>query len=173
MVLRSISGSCRKQLLIAMSINLCGKMCWGCLQMNGKSLLYMYVYTICLWCSWLIICLFFNVKATVLLNANIAFLAIQSVDSSSVMGHRSNAQIASYLSAVTSLGAIVLGLILVREHNTSSLNVCQIFWWLLNQLTDGFYSIQPSFVANRSASVYGLEALALMYSLPYALLMWG
>jgi hypothetical protein len=69
----------------------------------------------------------FNVKATVLLNANIAFLAIQSVDSSSVIGHRSNAQIASYSSAVTSLGAIVLGLILVREHNTSSLNVCQIF----------------------------------------------
>ena len=64
--------------------------------------------------------IYFNVQATVLLNANVAFLAIQSVDSSGFMGHRSNAQRASYLSIVDSVGTMVLGLLLVRDHNTSS-----------------------------------------------------
>ena len=54
-----------------------------------------------------------------MLNANVAFLAIQSVDSSGPVGHRSSAQRASYLSIVNSVGAIILGLLLVREHNTS------------------------------------------------------
>ena len=65
----------------------------------------------------------FNDQATVLLNANVAFLAIQSVDSSGSMGHRSNAQRASYLSIVDSVGAIVLGLLLVREHSNASSSV--------------------------------------------------
>ena len=55
-----------------------------------------------------------------MLNANVAFLAIQSVDSTGSMGHRSNAQIASYISVADSVGAIVFGLHLVREHNVSS-----------------------------------------------------
>ena len=63
--------------------------------------------------------MYFNVQATVLLNANVAFLAIQSVDSSGAVGPRSNAQRASYFSIANSIGAIVLGLLLIREHNTS------------------------------------------------------
>ncbi|PPR00765.1 hypothetical protein CVT24_000790 [Panaeolus cyanescens] len=94
----------------------------------------------------------FTLFATVVLNANVAFLAIQSVDEAAPEGGRSSAQRASYLSIVTSVGAIVLGLLLVREHNTM---------------------LDRSFLAFRSASVYGLETLALMYSLPYALLMWS
>ncbi|KAF8814774.1 hypothetical protein BYT27DRAFT_7081775, partial [Phlegmacium glaucopus] len=94
----------------------------------------------------------FTLYATVLLNANVAFLAIQSVDISASAGHRSHTQRASYFSIMTSIGAIVLGLLLVKIHNTS-LNV--------------------TFIVNRSASMYGLEILALMYSLPYALLISG
>jgi len=92
-----------------------------------------------------------------LLNANIAFLAIQSIDSSGYVGHRSNAQRASYFSIVNSIGAIVLGLLLVRAHNTSLSNA-DVFIRRLNR------SI---------SSISGLEILALVYSLPYALLMWG
>jgi len=98
----------------------------------------------------------FTIYATVLLNANVAFLAIQSVDSSGPVGLRSNAQRASYFSIVNSIGAIVLGLLLIREHNTSLSSV----HLLLGRL-------------NRSTSMYELETLALMYGLPYALLMWG
>ena len=62
---------------------------------------------------------FITFQATVLLNANVAFLAIQSVDSSGAVGHRSNGQRASYFSIVNSIGAIVVGLLLIREHNTA------------------------------------------------------
>jgi hypothetical protein len=48
----------------------------------------------------------------VLLNANVAFLAIQSVDQE----ERSNAQRASYFSVLTSMGAVILGLLLTRQH---------------------------------------------------------
>jgi len=52
----------------------------------------------------------------VLLNANVAFLAIPSVD----IGDRARtpAQLASYLSIITSLGSIVTGLLLLRQHRT-------------------------------------------------------
>ncbi|CAA7270068.1 unnamed protein product [Cyclocybe aegerita] len=95
----------------------------------------------------------FSLYATVLLNANVAFLAIQSVDEAAPPDGRSLPQRASYFSIVTSIGSIMLGLLLVRLHNTTS---------------------KPgTFLAQRTVSSWGLETLALMYSLPYALLMWG
>jgi hypothetical protein len=53
---------------------------------------------------------------SVILNANVAFLAIQSADNSSNASRRSPALIASYLSLVTTAGAVVLGLLLTRHH---------------------------------------------------------
>jgi hypothetical protein len=49
-----------------------------------------------------------------MLNANLAFLAIQSVDVN--QNHRSPAQISSYLSVIATIGSILLGLLLMR-HN--------------------------------------------------------
>jgi hypothetical protein len=59
----------------------------------------------------------------VLLNANVAFLSIQSVDS----GDRSRtpAQLASYLSTVASIGSIVIGLLLLRQHRTKPHDAAQ------------------------------------------------
>jgi len=58
----------------------------------------------------------------VLLNANVAFLAIQSVDqiSENQSPDRSPAQIASYLSIIASIGSIILGLLLIRQNRTKS-----------------------------------------------------
>lgn len=53
-------------------------------------------------------------SGTVILSANVAFLAIQSVDSQN--SSRSPAQIASYISFVTSAGGVILGLLLLRQH---------------------------------------------------------
>ncbi|PFH49339.1 hypothetical protein AMATHDRAFT_4988 [Amanita thiersii Skay4041] len=90
--------------------------------------------------------------ATVLLNANVALLAIQSVDAASPdFGKRASTQRASYLSTVTSVGAIFLGLTLVRLHRKADI----------------------VFLVNRSVSVIGLELLAILYALPYALVMWS
>jgi len=54
----------------------------------------------------------------VLLNANVGFLAINSVDK----GGRSIIQLASYMSLVTSLGSIILGLVLVSRGRLSGEN---------------------------------------------------
>ena len=56
-----------------------------------------------------------------MLNANVAFLAIQSVDQISENNNpdRSPAQIASYLSIIASIGSIILGLLLIRQNRKS------------------------------------------------------
>ncbi|KIJ58029.1 hypothetical protein HYDPIDRAFT_51732, partial [Hydnomerulius pinastri MD-312] len=96
-----------------------------------------------------------NLLATVLLNANVGFLAIQSVDDGGGIAFR---QIASYMSLVASFASIVLGLSFVRQtriktHNTV-FYAARFFDWLRHEKL-------------------GLEMLAIIYSLPYALLMWG
>ncbi|CAA7270234.1 unnamed protein product [Cyclocybe aegerita] len=63
-----------------------------------------------------------NIYATVMLAANVAFLAIPSIegmDDASAPGRCSWQQSISYLSTMGSLGSIILGLFLVQLHNTT------------------------------------------------------
>lgn len=59
-------------------------------------------------------------QVTVLLSANVGFLAIQSVDTSAEGPHRSVAQIASYVSTLFSLGSYLIWWILSRQHPPGS-----------------------------------------------------
>ncbi|KAF8814748.1 hypothetical protein BYT27DRAFT_7205702 [Phlegmacium glaucopus] len=95
----------------------------------------------------------FILYATVLLNANVAFLGNQSPDS-----NRSPAQISSYCSTTASIGSIILGLLLVRQNQTKN--------------RDTAVDAQR-FLRTRAHHLLGLETLAIMFSLPYALLMWS
>ncbi|KAG2067988.1 hypothetical protein BDR04DRAFT_1210028, partial [Suillus decipiens] len=95
-----------------------------------------------------------NLLATVLLNANVGFLAINSVD----RGGRSAIQIASYMSLVTSFGSIMLGNLMVWHERTCGDNTA-------NEAAD--------FLKRLHSRKHGLEKLAIIYSLPKALLMWG
>ncbi|KAG1831953.1 hypothetical protein DFJ58DRAFT_918204 [Suillus subalutaceus] len=97
----------------------------------------------------------FNLLATVLLSVNVGFLAIQSVDHG--RGH-SLSQVASYVSVISSFGSMLLGVNIARQS----------------------YTRGPDMVDNAQARLeslvhpkHGLETLAIIYSLPYALLMWG
>ncbi|KAG1851960.1 hypothetical protein F4604DRAFT_1806558 [Suillus subluteus] len=97
----------------------------------------------------------FNLLATVLLSVNVGFLAIQSVDNG--RGH-SLSQVASYVSVISSFGSMLLGVNIARQS----------------------YTRGPDMVDNAQARLeslvhpkHGLETLAIIYSLPYALLMWG
>ncbi|KAI0720666.1 hypothetical protein C8T65DRAFT_735621 [Cerioporus squamosus] len=94
----------------------------------------------------------FVLYATVLLNANVAFLAIPSVDNGEDV---TAAQISSYLSIVTSVGSILLGLLLIRQHRVKS-----------KETADD----ANAFLRSRRHMMLGLETLAIIYSLPYALL---
>ncbi|KAJ3975702.1 hypothetical protein EV361DRAFT_945956 [Lentinula raphanica] len=95
---------------------------------------------------------------TVLLNANVAFLAIQSIDNSSDSPGRSPAQISSFLSIVASFGSIILGLVLARKHRAKAKDTALDAANFLN-----------SWEKNR----LGIASLAILYSVPYALLLWG
>ncbi|KAF9051549.1 hypothetical protein BJ165DRAFT_1608348 [Panaeolus papilionaceus] len=94
--------------------------------------------------------------ATVLLNANVAFLAIQSVDIDKPS--RTPIQISCYLSTVASVGCIILSLLLIRQtRNKPRENADEA----------------SEFLCRRSSIAFGVESLAIMYSLPYAFLMWA
>lgn len=95
-----------------------------------------------------------NLLATVLLNANVAFLATASVDDHG----KSAIQIASYMSLATSFGSIMLGIFLVWHERTSG---------------DNTASEAASFALRLHDETHGLENLAIIYSVPKALLMWG
>jgi hypothetical protein len=53
----------------------------------------------------------------VLLNANVAYLSIQSIDTPHP-GYRNPAQVGYYLSTVASIGSIILGLLLLRQNRS-------------------------------------------------------
>jgi hypothetical protein len=106
-------------------------------------------------------------QATVMLNANVAFLAIQSVD---VDGpRRSPAQISSYLSVIANIGSIILGLLLMRQNRTKSKETADeavsysclpiFFSYLLTHK-------KREFLVSRHHPLLGLEILAILYSLP-------
>ncbi|KAG1761609.1 hypothetical protein EDD22DRAFT_847647 [Suillus occidentalis] len=88
--------------------------------------------------------------ATVVLNANVAFLSLVVGDTLP--------RTFSYISAMTSVGVVVLGLILVRQNQRKEQNSAEQANLLLTRM---------------SHPVFGIEALAIIYSLPYALLMWS
>ncbi|KAF9444236.1 hypothetical protein P691DRAFT_763579 [Macrolepiota fuliginosa MF-IS2] len=97
----------------------------------------------------------FILFATVMLNANVAFLAIQSIDQVTPPARRRPDQIASYVSVVASVGSIIIGLLLIKMNRVR----------LQDTTPDAI-----RFINARSSKVLGLETLAIMYSLPFALL---
>ncbi|KAF9475279.1 hypothetical protein BDN70DRAFT_924099 [Pholiota conissans] len=99
----------------------------------------------------------FLLLACVMLLANVAFLSISTINMNENVA-RSAAQILSYLSVVANLGTIILGLLLMRQNRT--------------KMRDTADDVQE-FLRARNHPRLGLETLAILYSLPYALLMWG
>ncbi|KZP26957.1 hypothetical protein FIBSPDRAFT_948929 [Athelia psychrophila] len=102
---------------------------------------------------------YFIIVAAVLLNANLAFLSIQSVDDGRIaVPDRSAAQIVSYISIVTGLGSALLSLLLTRENRSKGRESADTV---------------ANFLGNTTHKARGLEHLAILYALPYALLMWS
>ena len=103
-------------------------------------------------------------QATVMLNANVAFLAIQSVDVNADP-YRSPAQISSYLSIIANIGSIILGLLLMRQNRTKSKETADeavSYLWLPKRLSDllrhakAGISCLPSSPATRSGNTRDL-----------------
>ncbi|KAJ7603317.1 hypothetical protein FB45DRAFT_128286 [Roridomyces roridus] len=100
----------------------------------------------------------FTTYSTILLNANVGFLSIQSVDQGgNLPPGRSAAQIASYLSILISIGSVLLGLILIRQHRDRVETAREA----------------ADLITRRKHRIFGLESTAILYSLPYSMLIWS
>ncbi|KAJ7892383.1 hypothetical protein B0H13DRAFT_1886822 [Mycena leptocephala] len=99
-----------------------------------------------------------TMKATVLLNANVAFLALPTVNDGVKISMRSAGQIASYISVVASLGSVIVGLTLLHQNR--------------KRRDDEMHAV-VDFLGSHFHERFGFESLALLHSLPFAWLMWG
>ncbi|KAH7914555.1 hypothetical protein BJ138DRAFT_1143694 [Hygrophoropsis aurantiaca] len=99
----------------------------------------------------------FTIYSTVMLAVDVSFMAVPGVDDGSQQS-QSLAVIAIYLSTLNAVGSLVVSLILSdqsRNQGNESLEKAVMF---LSRMTQ---------------SMLGTEALGIMYSFPYALLMWA
>ncbi|KDQ58428.1 hypothetical protein JAAARDRAFT_667673 [Jaapia argillacea MUCL 33604] len=96
------------------------------------------------------------IMSTVLTYLNISFLSIQSVDQGD--SHRSPAQVASYFSIITSVGSITMSLLLIRKHRSIPLRDA---------------GPAEDYLISKADGNHPLENLAIMYSVPYGLFVWG
>ncbi|KAI0047019.1 hypothetical protein FA95DRAFT_1286383 [Auriscalpium vulgare] len=123
-----------------------------------------------------------NLLATVLLSVNVGFLAIPGVvplDASSKPSGTSAAQVLGYLSVLFCAGSIVMGLVLIpfnrgtigSDWKPSFLVSASHFRWDVFQgLTE---VIQSKYVSRNDRSSWGLEPMAVVYSLPFVFLLWA
>ncbi|KAI0346483.1 hypothetical protein BDW22DRAFT_1425951 [Trametopsis cervina] len=95
--------------------------------------------------------------STVLLNANVALLALPNLIPDDVTSSTAG-QVASYLSMLTSTGSVIIGLLLQRQHR-------------INPADDA--SDAHQYLTKYLERAGSTERLAVIYSLPYALLMWA
>ncbi|KAI0293524.1 hypothetical protein BC826DRAFT_910535, partial [Russula brevipes] len=92
----------------------------------------------------------FVLYATVMLAANVGFLEIQTINV--------QAEIASSISLVFSIGSIISGLLLVRRNRTMATQDTGTAWKYLDSMKKRYFYLEP---------------LAIVFSLTYALLMWS
>ncbi|KAH8987915.1 hypothetical protein EDB92DRAFT_1104549 [Lactarius akahatsu] len=107
-------------------------------------------------------------SSTVVLSVNVGFLAIPGLVISNLNGNITNtnevviftspAQIASCMSIVASAGSIVIGLLLIRHSGPKQ-----------NEDPAG----ASNYLYKNTHHIFGLERLAIIFSLPWALLMWS
>ncbi|KAG0708036.1 hypothetical protein DFH29DRAFT_994663 [Suillus ampliporus] len=99
----------------------------------------------------------FTVFSTVMLAVDVSFLAVPGVDDPSIQS-KSATTIAIYLSTLCAMGSLVISLVLAGQVNDS------------RRSSAGSVA---SFMTSMSRSILGIESVALMHSLPFALLIWG
>ncbi|OJA21324.1 hypothetical protein AZE42_03881 [Rhizopogon vesiculosus] len=94
----------------------------------------------------------YTIFSTVMLAVDISFLAVPIVQ------YQTAATLVAYLSTLCAMGSLVVSLVLAGQVNDTR----------RNKAAD-----VASFMVQMTQSTLGLESLALMLSLPFALLIWG
>ncbi|OAX32741.1 hypothetical protein K503DRAFT_869980 [Rhizopogon vinicolor AM-OR11-026] len=99
----------------------------------------------------------FTVFSTVMLAADVSFLAVPGIDDATTPV-KSATTIVIYMSTLCALGSLVISLILAGQVNNN------------RRSSPGKVA---KFMTVMSQSMLGTESVALMHSLPFALLIWG
>ncbi|OAX32387.1 hypothetical protein K503DRAFT_776715 [Rhizopogon vinicolor AM-OR11-026] len=94
----------------------------------------------------------YTIFSTVMLAVDISFLAVPIVQ------YQTAATLVAYLSTLCAMGSLVVSLVLAGQVNDTRRNKA---------------AEVASFMVQMTRSTLGLESLALMLSLPFALLIWG
>ncbi|KIK99144.1 hypothetical protein PAXRUDRAFT_132680 [Paxillus rubicundulus Ve08.2h10] len=100
----------------------------------------------------------YTVFSTVMLAVDISFLAVPGVINGTYQNSQTLTATTIYISTILSLGTLVVSVLLadqIRRHGIESLD-------------EG-----AAYMTHMTNSVLGIEAMAVMYSLPYALLVWS
>ncbi|KAH8101129.1 hypothetical protein BXZ70DRAFT_110522 [Cristinia sonorae] len=98
----------------------------------------------------------YTTPATVLLTANVSFLAIQSIDTEN--SHRSVAQITSYVSTLLSMTNYIICQILLRQHRRVHRDSAEH---------------AREYLTRQQKNKFGLEIMVIVFSLPYCLFVWS
>ncbi|KAF8915846.1 hypothetical protein CPB85DRAFT_1432556 [Mucidula mucida] len=98
-----------------------------------------------------------TIYSTLLVNANVGFLAIQSVDETN-QGGNSPVRIPIYISMISALGSVLFSLLLLR-HTKRKATVLSS------------HAVRD--LEGTQSFLRGNEQLAVLYSLPYGLMMWS
>ncbi|EED83144.1 predicted protein [Postia placenta Mad-698-R] len=93
--------------------------------------------------------------ASILVTTNVGLLAVNTIDTN---GPRNVAEIASYISTFLSLGNIILCAILMRQHQISGIDTA---------------AGASAYLYKRESLLLGLDIVAIVYSLPEALFLYG
>ncbi|KAH7924791.1 hypothetical protein BV22DRAFT_1034753 [Leucogyrophana mollusca] len=99
----------------------------------------------------------FTIYSTVMLAVDVSFLAVPGVDPGNAQS-QTLSTVATYLSTLNAVGSLVISLLLVGQSRKRG-----------RESMEG----AASFMSRMTKTRLRTETLGIMYSLPYALLMWG
>ncbi|KAF9241126.1 hypothetical protein BU15DRAFT_45259, partial [Melanogaster broomeanus] len=99
----------------------------------------------------------FTIYSTVMLAVDISFLSVPGVDTANLYS-QSGPTLAIYASIITSTSALIVSVLLAAKIRGNE----------VDSVEGG-----ARYMESMTRSVFGMEGLAVMFSLPYALLIWG
>ncbi|KAH7886377.1 hypothetical protein F5I97DRAFT_1274383 [Phlebopus sp. FC_14] len=99
----------------------------------------------------------FTVYSTVMLAVNVSFLSVPGIDLGQ-SGHQPSSAIAIYLSILCAVGSLVASVILSGQSQRTAYNTA---------------NATAEYMSTMTTTLIGIDHLAIMYSVPYGLLMWG
>ncbi|KAF9240019.1 hypothetical protein BU15DRAFT_74247 [Melanogaster broomeanus] len=118
----------------------------------------------------------FTIYSTVLLAVDVSFLAIPEMNQSTAI--QTVTQLAVYFSTTSAMGSLIASLLLTNQSRGEALKSADQA--VLHSLAAAFdltdfhvHKLQASYMQRMANTSFGLDALGIMYSLPFGLIMWG